>query len=165
MPIPCEMGKSAKWVSKYRVWHTKITERSSRIQIWKNYFDNLNYIKLFYFCIPSEFPDATCLEIWRMAPRCLDLAPRCLDFPSGTDRSYIFWTLDGATVQWHKDTLKHFDLSLYYHLVILEPISTWIKVRIDTFYIFFHRFRGVYKLQYGNMRRQLKSYKSDISMS
>ena len=49
MPIPCKIGKSAKWVSKYRVWHIKITARPSRIQIWKNYFDNLKYVKLFIF--------------------------------------------------------------------------------------------------------------------
>ena len=43
-----QIAKSDKWLTKYRVSHTKITVQSSRIQIRRNYFDILNYVKLLF---------------------------------------------------------------------------------------------------------------------
>ena len=43
-----QITESDKWPTKYRVLHTKILRKLSRIQIQKNYFDILNYVKLLF---------------------------------------------------------------------------------------------------------------------
>ena len=112
-----QITKSHKQPTKYRVSHTKIPRKLSRIQIRKDYFDILKYMKLL-FSVPPLSPLAPPrLEIGRVAPR-------CLDFWSGTGKSYVLLPPDGAVVRREPDAPKNLNLRFLAHLGILEFLLT-----------------------------------------